>query len=290
VSLQAFDAVARYRNFTRAATELGVTQAAITQHVKNLEETLGVQLFVRSHGNVTLTEAGSGYLSTIQPSLYNIDRATRRLIEQRRGDVVAIDCLGAFALKRLLPALDEFRAQHQDISFHIRTMVQFQKNARSEFDLAIWHGLGNWPGVTAHKLLDEEIFPVCSPCLLEAGALTSPADLRHHTVIRANSDVVRDDWPFWLDVAGGGDLSFDNELACNNLLFSVQAAVGGLGVAMGRTGIVERDLETGRLIEPFLMRLASPTAYYLVMPEGRTQSTAVSLVREWMLDRLRSTT
>lgn len=287
-SLQAFDAVARNRSFTRAAIELGVTQAAVTQHVKNLEDMLGAQLFVRAAGAVTPTHAATAYLATIQPALYEISHATHRLIDQGSGGVVTVACLGAFAARRLLPLLREFRVAHRDIPFHVRTMVQFDAGAPADYDIAIWHGLGRWPGVVAERVLDEEIFPVCNPSLLRARhALATLDDLQHHTVIRANSEILRDDWPFWLDAAGIPHMSFANEMACNYLLISLQAAVDGLGIAIGRTGIVEADIAAGRLVEPFRLRLPSPTAYYVVTPAGKPQSREATTLRCWLVDHLR---
>jgi LysR family glycine cleavage system transcriptional activator len=285
--LQAFAAVARHRSFTRAAVDLGVTQAAVTQHIKHLEELLGVQLFIRGNGGTTLTDAAVTYLGTIQPSLYDISLATERLIDQGTGDTVTIACLGGFAMKCLLPLLAAFRASHPAIGFHLRTMAQFDTAAPPDYDIAIWHGLGQWPGVAAERLFDEEIFPVCSPSLLERGPrLETPADLANHTVIRANSTILRDDWPFWLDAAGVAGTTFANEIACSYLLVSLQAAADGLGVAIGRTGLVEGDIAGGRLIEPFRQRLSTPTAYHVVTPLARTETPKTTVFRHWLLDRL----
>jgi LysR family glycine cleavage system transcriptional activator len=290
-SLQAFDAVARNRSFTRAAVDLGVTQAAITQHIKHLEELFEVQLFVRGTSGVTPTDAAISYLNTIQPSLYEISLATTRLIDQGTGDVVSVACLGAFAMKCLLPLLEEFRSSRPDINFHIRTMAQFQTSESPDYDLAVWHGLGNWPGVKAERLFEEEIFPVCSPSLLESGPkLKRPSDLKHHTIVRANSEILRDDWPFWLDAAGVVDTTFAREMACSYLLISLQAAADGLGIAIGRTGVVDGDIAAGRLVEPFDLRLSAPTAYYLVTPMHKVESPKTAVFHRWLLGRLQRNT
>jgi LysR family glycine cleavage system transcriptional activator len=287
--LQAIDAVARNRSFTRAATELGITQAAITQHVQQVEALLGVRLFERGAGKVAATKAGAAYLGAVQGALYGISAASYRLIDHGRGDVVTIASLGAFALKRLLPVLEVFRREHPEIGLHVETMTQFRAAGVPDCDMAIWHGMGEWPGVKAERILDEEIFPVCSPQLL-AGAhpLVAPKDLRHHTTVRANSDILRDDWPFWLDAAGVAAIPFAGEVVCNYLLMSLQAALNGVGVAIGRTGLVEADLASGALVEPFGIRLAVPSAYYLVTPLDKPQTPQAAVLQHWLLDRLRA--
>jgi LysR family glycine cleavage system transcriptional activator len=286
-SLRAFEAAARHLSFTRAATELNLTQTAISHQIRNLEELLGTKLFVRNGNAVTLTEVANGYLQSVRGALVEISAATDRAADRNDENVLTLQCLGTFAVKRLLPVLHLFQARYPAISLRLRTVQSFESNMPHDFDLAVWHGSGEWPGVTVDRLGEEEVFPVCSPRLIaERGPLDSPLDLKHHTIIRTASLILRDEWPFWLETAGLRDLTVGSELTCDYLITSMQAAVDGLGVVLGRSGVVGPDLASGRLIEPFSIRARSNFGYYLVTPLRAAKLRKVQLFRSWMLDQL----
>lgn len=285
-SLRAFEAAARHRSFTRAAAELNLTQTAISHQIKNLEDLLQVALFTRERSAVRLTDVGHEYLESVRDVINQITVATDRVIDKNRGNVLTVACLTAFAVKCLIPHLGDFRRRHPDIVLRIGTVVSFDLLQHHDYDVAIRYGSGMWRGFVADKIAPEEVFPVCSPRLLKSGMkLKSPSDLRQHTVIRTASFALRDEWPQWLELAGVPDLEFADEIACDLLFPSIQAAVDGLGVVMGRTAVVAADLANGTLIEPFDIRMPTNAGYHVTSPAERAEMPMVTAFRDWVLGR-----
>src|SRR5450432_554027 len=146
MSLRAFEAAARHLSFTRAAIELNLTQTAISHQIKNLEDLLQVKLFVRNANMIALTEVGEVYLRSVSTAILEISAATDRATDRSDENMLTVQCLGLFAIKRLLPHLHDFRAQHPAISLKLRTIQSFENNFHHDFDVAIWHGSGGWAG------------------------------------------------------------------------------------------------------------------------------------------------
>jgi LysR family transcriptional regulator, glycine cleavage system transcriptional activator len=287
MSLRAFEAAARHLSFTRAAIELNLTQTAISHQIKNLEDLLRVKLFVRNANIIALTEAGELYLRSVRSAIMEISAATDRATDQSDENMLTVQCLGLFAVKRLLPHLHDFRAQHPAISLKLRTIQSFENNFHHDFDVAIWHGSGGWAGVTAEKLADEEVFPVCSPGLLADGPpLKAPQELERHTIIRTASTILRDEWPFWLETAKTNEMQFRAEITCDYMITSLQAAIDGLGVTLGRSGVVGPDLAAGRLVEPFSIRARSMFAYHVVWPARSSDLRKVQVFKNWLVKRV----
>ncbi|WP_205520640.1 transcriptional regulator GcvA [Propylenella binzhouense] len=287
-ALQAFEAAARHLNFTRAAVELNLTQTAISHQIRNLEEMLGGKLFARKAGRLDLTPIGRNYVLSARLALSEISMATDRASYEQRADTLTIGCLGTFLVKTLLPKIGHFHRRHPDIALRFKTLVPIAPPARPDYDVAIHYGVGDWPGVTAHRLGDEEVFPVCSPRLLEGlPPLREPADLARHTLIRVGVPILpRDDWPFWLEKAGVPDLTFAREINFDLLNPAFHAAIEGLGVVLGRSAAVAHDIDEGRLVEPFNVRIVAPSAYYLLVPQGRETLDKVAAFRDWALEHL----
>jgi LysR family glycine cleavage system transcriptional activator len=287
--LRAFEATARHLSFTRAATELNLTQGAVSHQIKNLEDLLGLKLFTRDGNTIRLTEAGFEYLASARAALTEVLVATDRAIDRQRGDILTIACLGTFSIKCLLPNIGDFTRRHPSIGLRIRTLVPSTHMAPQDYDVSIQYGSSeDWPDMVAHKIMREELFPVCSPSLLGAnGGLRVPRDLTHHTIIRTASPfILRDDWPLWLERAGTLGITFAGEISCDLLYPSYQAAIEGLGVAMGRSAVVSADIRAGRLVEPFSVRLPSSLGYHLVAGTERAKLAKVQLFCDWALDRL----
>lgn len=286
-SLRAFEAAARHLSFTRAALELSLTPTAVSHRIKNLEELLGARLFVRNNNTLALTASAENYLRVVRDAILDLSFATDRVAEEKDERILTLQCLETFAIKRLLPRLRSFHRQHPEFSLRLRTGHSLEATPLHQFDAAIWHGAGPWPGTVAHKLGVEQVFPVCSPRLLACTIpLRQPEDLRMHTAIRTTSLVLRDEWPLWLEAAGHSGIEFAEELSCNYLATSMNAAEEGLGVLLGRTSIVEQDLAAGRLVEPFDIRIPSAFAYHLVVPEHSARTEKVQLFANWLLNSL----
>ncbi|MDF2115621.1 transcriptional regulator GcvA [Roseiarcaceae bacterium H3SJ34-1] len=287
-SLRAFEATARHLSFTRAATELNLTQGAVSHQIRGLEDMLGLKLFIREGNAIRITEAGQEYLSSARLAITEMLVATERAVDRQRGDILTIACLGTFAIKCLMPNLPDFVRAYPSIGLKVRTLVPSVSALPSDYDVAIQYGVPeDWPDLAVVKITDEELFPVCSPALLKGErAICEPQDLAAHTIIRTASPwILRDDWPLWMEKAGIGGTGFAAEMTCDLLYPSYQAAIEGLGVAMGRSAVVAADIAAGRLVEPFRIRLGSALGYHLVMARERSKLSKVESFRNWALGR-----
>lgn len=287
--LRAFEAAARHLSFTRAALELNLTQTAVSHQIKTLERLLGAHLFSRERDGIHLTEAGQDYLAAIRPAMFEISAATNRVGDKRNENVLRVACLGTFAIKCLVPKLREFRARHPKISIRLTTLRSFEELVRHDYDVAIRYGNGQWPRVLADQISSEEVFPICSPRLVNGSpGLHKLDDLRFHTIIRTESDVLRDYWPLWLETAGCKTMEFSQEITCNSLATTIQAAMDGLGVALARSTITKDELQSGRLVEPFKARLpCGAEGYYVTALPELAALQKVKFFREWVLEAIR---
>lgn len=283
-SIRAFEAVARLRSFKKAAEELSVTQSAVSHQITALEEWLGLELFRRDGRRVAPTEPALAYLAAVSASFDGLDAATRRLLmtDPRRG-WLTVAMLPSFASKWLLPRLSGFRARHPEIDVWIATwgeeMLDFSK---SEADVAIRYGPGGWDGVHAAKFMTEELFPVCSPNLLQGThPLRVPSDLKFHTLLH---DEMREDWRMWLAAAHVDDVDPDRGSGFDDSSLAIQAAIAGMGVALGRSVLVREDLEAGRLVRPFDLKLPAEYAYYVVCRAGTEELPKIAAFRTWLTE------
>lgn len=290
-ALRAFEAVARHLSFTRAALELHVTQTAVSHQIKHLELTLGERLIERAGNRVSLTDAGREYLTAVRPALFDLSAATSRLVEARRVGSLTVACLNGFGMKCLLPSLPEFRVLHPEVALRITTVTSFEHLYRHDYDVSIRYGTGDWPGKVVERITSEDIFPVCSPAFQREHELRKPSSLRRQTVIKTESHVLRDFWPIWCEAANLGQVTFEDVITCDTLTTSMYAAISGLGVAIGRSTVVEPDLLTGALVEPFGTRVpAGSEGYYLVAAPERSKLGHVLTFRKWLLGRFRTET
>jgi len=290
-SLRAFEAAARHLSFTKAAIELNLTQGAVSQHIKSLEALIGLKLFARAGNSIELTEVGQEYLVSARSALFEIFTATDRAVERWKGDVLTIACLGSYSVKCLIPKLGGFIKENPKTNVRIRTLLPSSPTIVSDFDIAFRYGQAkDWPDLIADRMGNEEFFPVCAPSLLtKNGRLKTPSDLARCTKIQiASPTILRDDWPGWLKRAGVPGLQFSAEITCDALYQLYQAAIEGLGVAMGRSGVVQDDIVSGRLIEPFSIRVPSPVTYHLVVAPERSELPKVQKFRTWALENLRT--
>lgn len=278
-ALKAFEAAARHLNFINAANELAVTPSAVSHQVKSLEDWAGVPLFRRDGRAVVLTEAAQKYLPAVSAALDQLALATRKLraAETAQG-WLTVAMMPSFAAKWLVPRLPGFRAAHPAIDVWIATFESQQGPLAPEVDVAIRYGKGDWPGLTATKVITEEIYPVCAPEL--AGRLKEPADLAGATLLH---DELREDWAMWLSAAGVSGVDSHRGPGFDDSGLLIQAAVEGLGVALARSALVEDDLADGRLVRPFGIGLPAASAYYLVHAEGAEALPKVKAFRDWVL-------
>ena len=279
-ALKAFEAAARQESFTKAAQELHVTQGAISHQVKALETELGVLLFQRQAGKLSVTEAGRSYLGIVRDAFDRLAAGTEMLLNRQNSGVLRVSTSPNFAAKWLVHRLDRFIEANPDIDLRVSASLQYVDFAREDIDLGIRHGDGQWPHLHATRLGIEELFPVCSPKLLRGRhALRSPADIEHHTLLHVDD---RTGWARWLALAGvtPGDR---RGLVLSQSSMAIDAAVDGHGVALARTALAAWDLLGGRLVRPFKLGLDAPRAYWVVCPKANAALPKIANFRKWLL-------
>jgi LysR family transcriptional regulator, glycine cleavage system transcriptional activator len=281
--LRAFEAAARHLSFTLAAGELNVTQTAISHQIRRLEEELGVRLFVRQNRALALTPEARDYLPGVRAAFNDLRLATDRLLRKDNEHVLTVSTLASLAAKWLLPRLSAFQEAHPGIDVRITTSTNLVDFKGGDVDAAIRYGRGHWPGLRADWLMADEMFPVCSPALLAGSRpLKCPQDLTHHTLLHSSGGY-DDDWRLWLTAAAlPTDISKQPGLVFDLILMTVQAAIDGIGVAMGRTSYVEADIAKGRLVVPFQIALPVEAGFYLVSPEARPDPPKLAAFRQWL--------
>src|SRR5450755_213465 len=281
--LRAFEAAARHLSFTRAASELNVTQTAISHQIRRLEQELGVRLFVRQNRALDLTAEAREYLPGIRAAFNDLRLATDRLLRRDDDHVLTVSTLASLAAKWLLPRLSAFQEAHPGIDVRITTSTGLVDFRTGDVDAAIRYGRGHWAGLRADWLMADELFPVCSPALLTGDKpLRCPEDLADQTLLHTSGGY-DDDWRLWLTAAGQpSSISKLPGLTFDLILLAVQAAIDGAGVAMGRTSYVEADIAKGRLVVPFKIALPADAGFYLVSPEARADPPKLRAFRQWL--------
>ena len=284
-TLRVFEAAARHLSFTRAAEELNVTQAAVSHQIKALEERLGITLFKRMNRALMLTDAGQAYYPAIREAIDAIRQATERLYELESTGTLTVTMLASFAAKWLVPRLGRFRARCPDIDVLLSTSSKLIDFQRDDVDIGIRYGAGEWPNVISEKLFSEDLFPVCSPALLDGAIpLREPADLAHHMLLQDAGM----DWRTWLIAAGIGDVELHFGTSFIDSSLALQAAMAGQGVALGRMALVADDLAAGRLVRPFQISLPSNFAYYIVCSVHTGESPKIKAFSDWLKDEARN--
>jgi LysR family glycine cleavage system transcriptional activator len=285
--LRAFEAAARHLSLARAAEELHVTPTAVGQHVRALEQWLGVPLFRRTSKGITLTADAEAVLPSLRDAFDQLAAVTHRLKSGADRGVVTVTVSPSFGAKWLMPRLEHFRALHPSIDLRLDVAERLIDFAREDVDVGVRFGGGRYPGLVSTRLLGEDVFPVCSPALISGGIpLRSPADLARHTLIHDATISFEDDFPTWgkwLRLVGAPDVHPTSELHLNSSLLATQAAIAGQGVALGRSIVVSDDLAAGRLIRPFGdQKCPIGSAYHLVHRHEATRMPKVSDFIAWI--------
>jgi LysR family glycine cleavage system transcriptional activator len=282
-ALRAFEAAARHLSFARAAEELYLTPSAISHQIKALEEQVGIKLFERRGRNVGLTDAGGRYYPALRQAFDRMNEATEELKQSDRFGALTVNVLPTFAIRWLLPQLNDFQTRHPEIEVRITTSVNNIDFQQTEADAAIRFGDGTWTGLKSCHLLTEEIVPVCSPALLEKGPdLKTPADLKNYPLLH---DINRPDtWRAWLNAVGEKTIDPERGLKLETTNLAVQGALQGLGIVCANPHMVRRELDDGQLIEPFEYHLPVANGYYLVYPKGREDRPRLQAFETWLTE------
>jgi LysR family glycine cleavage system transcriptional activator len=289
-ALRAFEASARHQSFSAAASELNVTPAAVGQLVRTLEDWVGTPLFVRGtsgKARLVATDAGERALPDIRAGLASLAHGLERMKEAAARGVLTVTVSPAFASKWLLPRIDRFQAMCPDTDVRLDTSLKPVDFVAQQIDIGVRYGGGVWAGLVAEKLMDEEVYPVCSPQLLTArGCFERPCDLASETLIH---DLSMDahtgfpSWDEWLSRAGMDDVNTGRGMKINNSAAVLQAAIEGQGIALARSIMARDDVAAGRLVRLFPeVDFASPLAYYVVYRAESASLPRLVTFRDWL--------
>ena len=287
-ALLEFEAVARLSSFTLAAQELGVTQAAVSKQVKQLEETLGAQLFQRLHRGIRLTSEGQALFVVISDSLQKIASVFDRLSEGEGEQELVLSTTATFSQLRVMPRLATLRSALPHVRLRLATQMFTGDLRNHDVDLLVRYGNGRWEDGNALQLFEEEIFPVCSPAWLARNS--APDSLQAlYTADLLDADATTEGWmtwPTWFRELGENPPKLRYSLRCHLYTDTIQAALHGHGVALGWGRMIDHLLASGELVR-LTDRLVRPReAYYLVVPHGRSITPTVLGLVEWLRDSL----
>jgi LysR family glycine cleavage system transcriptional activator len=279
-AVRVFEAAARHENFTQAAAELGMTQAAVSYQVRLLEERLGLPLFQRVKQRVTLTDAGRRLAPLVTGAFDGLAEAFAGVVDVDES-VLAISTTQTFASNWLAPRLGRFQVARPELAVRLQTDNRLVDFARDDVDVAIRMGAGPWPGLRHHFIFRLHSTPLCSPEFLARHEIREPRDLMR--VTRLSADDIW--WKQWLEVAGiaEGEAKGPPGLRMDSQVVEGQAAMAGHGVAMLCPLFWRTEIAAGRLVQPFDLVLAEPLSLWLVYPEHKRGRAKVRAFRDWLL-------
>ncbi|RQZ62277.1 transcriptional regulator GcvA [Burkholderia sp. Bp9004] len=290
-ALRAFEASARHQSFSSAAAELNVTPAAVGQLVRSLEEWLGAPLFHRGtsgRSRLIPTETAERALPDLRAGFDRLSLGLSRLREGTRSGVLTVAVSPAFASKWLLPRIERFHDICPETDVRLDTNLKLIDFAAQGIDIGVRYGRGSWPGLASEKLMDEQIYAVCSPAwLAKNGKVKTPNDLAGKALIHdlsVDAHLGFASWDDWLQRAGVENVDARRGMRINNSAAVLQAAVEGHGVALARSVMAADDLAAGRLIQLFpKVKWTSELAYYIVYRPECSSLPKIAAFREWLI-------
>jgi LysR family transcriptional regulator of beta-lactamase len=276
-ALRAFETSARHLSFTRAADELHVTQAAVSQQVRQLEERLGCALFKRLPRGLGLTDEGRALLPVLGDAFHRIETVLRQFDGGHFREVLTVGVVGTFAIGWLIPRLRRFREVHPFVELRLLTHNNLVDLAAEGLEFAIRFGDGKWPGTRSAYLFDAPLAVLCAPEI--AARLSTPADLVRETLLRSYRP---DEWLSWFAVAGLDPWPLSGPVFDSSRLM-VEAAALGAGVALAPPSMFARELHAGTLVQPFEVEVTTG-GYWLTWLKTRPLSPAMALFRDWIVN------
>jgi len=281
-AVRAFEAAGRHENFSRAAEELGLTQAAISYQIRQLEDRVGKPLFVREKGRVRLTEAGQRLLPSITGGFAGIADAFEALREDD-AEILSINAAMSVGGAWLSSRIGRFQLRHPDIAVRLSLSNELVDLTGGHIDIAIRSGAGQWEGLRSDFLFRQHFSPICTAEFIERNALAKPEDLLEANRLTPNDRI----WNGWFASAGLGTPPPSRlGVVMDSQMQEASAILGGFGVAMLTPLYWRTDLQTGRLVQPFETLYVPPVAHYLVHPVGRIGVRKIERFREWLEEEL----
>lgn len=300
-ALNAFEVAARHQSFSKAAEELHVTPAAISQQIRMLEDLLGVQLFHRLNRGLALTDAGKSGLAKLQDGFRSVNEAVEQIRADQPSASLDVWMAPSFASKWLMPRLPRFMDRHPNIDLRISAsaeLIDTDASApslseeilrRHGVDIAIRFGRGYYPGCDVERLMSVNALPLCSPSLLldKTKPLLTPEDLSHHLLLHDETPYEgRPSWPSWLDAVGASNVDGKRGLRFNRISLALAAAVEGQGVVLTLEQLAMDDLEKRRLVIPFEHRVELKQAYHVITLKNHATDERVTAFKQWLFDEV----
>jgi LysR family transcriptional regulator, glycine cleavage system transcriptional activator len=280
-AIRVFEAAARYENFTQAANELGLTQTAVSHQIRLLEERLGLPLFARAKGRVSLSEAGRRIAPQLGAAFDAMDEAFGALALDDAG-LLSITTTNTFGTVWLAARLGSFQVGHQELAVRLSTDRRLTDFSTGEFHAAIRMGRGGWPRLRQHFLFRLHYSPICSPEFVARHRLERPEQLLDVPRFSPTADWWRD----WLAGAGvavpAPEALPAHALELDNQQLEANAALAGAGIAMLTPFLFRADLAAGRLVQPFEHVHYSPRSHWLVYPEAKRVQPKIAAFRDWL--------
>jgi LysR family glycine cleavage system transcriptional activator len=277
-AIRAFEAAGRHENFSRAAEELGLTQAAISYQIRQLEDRVGKPLFVRDKGRVRLSDSGRRLLPAVSSGFTGIADAFDSLREEDE-DVLAIDTSVSMGATWLSARIGRFQVRHPDLAVKISLANELIDFGLGGIDAAIRTGYGKWDGLRADFLFRQHYAQFCAPAFLEANEISRPVDMLRAELLGPNDSL----WAGWFGAAGVGTaLPPRRGIVLDSQLQEATTMQSGFGIAMMTPLFWKADLESGRLVQPFDTLYLPGSAQWLAHPASRIGVRKIERFREWL--------
>lgn len=284
-ALKAFESAARHLNFTKAAEDLFVTQAAVSHQIKLLEDFLGVSLFHRRNRLLELTELGAQYFYEVQPLLEQISLATDKIRQQSGRQILTISVPQTFGMHWLVPRLADFHEKYPDVEVRIKGVDQDEGVLGKDIDVAIYYGNGDWNDLESIRLTESRIVILASPEYLSRNTIRSPKDLVNKHLLHSST------YNKWKKMIEHLDMKAEIDAETGSIFshtfMLLQAAMHQQGVAIANQLLAQHEIDKGTLIEPFPTTLFDEKSFYVVYPSQSLQSPKVQQFVEWMQQKMK---
>lgn len=285
-ALVSFEAAARHESFTKAADELSLTQSAICRQIGSLESFLGIELFRRSRRGVKLTEAGLSYSRRVATQLDAVERDTLSVMGNQGANAIELAVVPTFGTQWLLPRLKDFQQSQPDVTVNLTNRTRPFLFADTDFDAAIYFGDAEWPGTESYRLMGENPVPVCSPALLGKRSELDAVEIAALPLLQQTTRPYA--WRQWFN---GLEMNVARDMTGPRYeLFSMlaQAASHEMGIALIPPFLIQRELKEQRLVIANPRALASPKAYYLMIPVRKVESASLRAFRDWLVGQAKT--
>lgn len=283
-AIRAFESAARLGGVKLAAEELFVTPSAVSHQVRSLEGFLGVELFRRAGRQIELTAAGERYLASVSQALDEVDLATRRVMAPPDSTVVNVSVAPSFLTRWLVPRVRDFQDQHPDIELRLSANNGEIDFARSDIDMAIYFGEGDWPDIDIFFLQQVVLVPVCSPAYLEDRPIDDLPTLSRQTLIDVSTRP--NEWDEFLASFGAARPRSGKRLGFSSTALAVGAAMEDLGIALADRSLIAREVKYGQLLTPLDLQLPTEQGFYMVYQAGRELSTGMRSFFDWVMHEI----